>query len=111
LAAPIRHTDGGPGPLAKAAIDAHNEFARYYHERAIWLDVSTTEQVNAVLALMRRILQELDYNIRNEAIADRSKWIETYRRLETDIPQARASLDRQFRALLGVVTPLALPPG
>src|SRR6266566_2049598 len=41
LAAPIHHADGGPGPLAKAAIEAHNEFVRYYHERAIWLDLAT----------------------------------------------------------------------
>ncbi len=109
LSAPIRHETGGPGPLARAAIDAHNDFIHYYHERAIWLDVSTTEQVNAVLALMRRVLQEMDFNIQNEAIADRSKWIETYGRLETEIPQARAALDRQFRTLLGVVTPTTLP--
>ena len=108
LAAPIRHEDGGPGPLAKAAINSHNEFVHYYHERAIWLDVGTTEQVNAVLALMRRVLQEMDFNLQNEAIADRSKWIETYGRLQTEIPQARAALDRQFRTLLGVVTPTAL---
>ena len=109
LSAPIRHEAGGPGPLARAAIDAHNDFIHYYHERAIWLDVSTTEQVNAVLALMRRVLQEMDFNIQNDAIADRSKWIETYGRLETEIPQARAALDRQFRKLLCVVTPAILP--
>ncbi len=34
--------------------------------------------------------------------------IETYGRLQTEIPQARAALDRQFRTLLGVVTPPAL---
>ncbi|SRR6266566_996813 len=105
LAAPIHHQAGGPGPLVTAAVNAHDEFAHYYHERAIWLEVGITAQVNAVLALMRRVLQEMDFNLQNEAIADRNKWIETYGRLNTEIPQARAALDRQFRTLLGVVTP------
>ena len=105
LAAPIRHQDGGPRPLVDAAVTAYNDFVLYYHQRAIWLDISITEQINDLDQLFRRVLREMDYNLQNDAIADRGKWIETYGRLQTEIPQARAALDRQFRTLLGVTTP------
>lgn len=111
LAAPILHKQKGATELLTKAIEHFNDFATYYFERAIWLDESTTTQLNDLVALLRKLLQEMDYNLDPSGeIKDRARWVATYERLQKDVPLARNALDRQFRTLLGVVTPATLPP-
>jgi hypothetical protein len=103
LAAPIQHEAAGAEPLRVAAIESLNDFTKYYYPRAIWLNFQTCTQVNDLLTLLRKLLMDMNYNLqRNGQIADRRLWLETYQRLQAEVPLARQALDRQFRALLGV---------
>lgn len=109
LSAPILHKgEGGAIPLRDAAIERFNEFTTYYYERSIWLDLATCDQLNDLVDLLKKLLTQMDYNIdASGQVKDRARWIETYERLQIDVPRARQSLDKEFRALLGVVKPAA----
>jgi len=105
LSAPILHKgEGGAEPLKDAAVDRFNEFTTYYYERSIWLDLATCDLLNELAELLKKLLTEMDYNLEeNGQVKDRARWIETYKRLQEDVPVARLALDTQFRALLGLV--------
>ncbi len=105
LSAPILHKgEGGAEPLKDAAVDRFNEFTTYYYERSIWLDLATCDLLNDLAELLKKLLTEMDYNLdENGQVKDRARWIETYKRLQEDVPVARLALDTQFRALLGLV--------
>ncbi len=103
LAMPIQHQAGSAMPLRDAAAERYHDFEEYYYPRAIWLDVQTCTQLNELVILLRKLLNDMNYNLLpNGQIADRAKWIETYTRLQNEVPLARQALDRQFRALLGL---------
>jgi hypothetical protein len=108
LSRPIEHKGGKAKALRDAAAARFEEFETYYYERAIWLDVGINTQLNELATLMRKLLNQMHFNLRADGeVADRPKWVETMTRLQNDVPVARGALDRQFRALLGVVTPTA----
>jgi len=112
LARPIEHKGGKAKTLRDAAAARFEEFEDYYYERAIWLDVGTNTQLNELATLMRKLLNDMHFNLGPDGeVIDRPKWTATMSRLQTEVPDARGALDRQFRTLLGVVTPTALPPG
>ncbi len=93
LSAPVLH--GGPGgavPLKDAAVERFDEFVIYYYERAIWLDPATCDQLNALVELLKKLLTQMDYNLdASGQVKDRKQWIETYERLQQDVPLARGA--------------------
>lgn len=103
LAAPVEHGHAGAIPLRDTAIERFNGFTKYYHERGIWLDVETCTRLNELVSLLGTLLMKMNYNILPDGkIADRARWIETYTKLEQEVPKARSALDEQFRRILGV---------
>ena len=108
LAMPREHERGKATTLRDAAAARFEEFETYYYERAIWLDVGTNTQLNGLATLMRGLLNQMHFNLGPDGeVADRGRWVQTMDRVQKEVPAARGALDRQFRALLGVV---ALPP-
>ncbi len=112
LARPIEHKGGKAKALRDAAAARFDEFEAYYYARAIWLDVGTNTQLNALAMLLHKLLNEMHFNLGPDGeVVDRPRWVATMTRLQNEVPDARGALDRQFRTLLGVVTPAAHPPG
>jgi hypothetical protein len=111
LARPIEHKGGKAKALRDAAAARFEEFEAYYYDRAIWLDVGTNTQLNELAMLLRKLLNEMHFNLGPDGeVIDRPRWTATMTRLQNEVPDARGALDRQFRTLLGVVTTPALPP-
>jgi len=109
LAMPREHQGGKAMALRDIAAKRFEEFETYYYDRAIWLDVGTNTQLNELATLMRKLLNEMHFNLGPDGeVIDRTKWVETMTRFQ-QVPDARGALDRQFRTLLGVVTPTTLP--
>lgn len=106
LARPIEHKGGKAKALRDAAAARFEEFEAYYYDRAIWLDVEINTQLNALAMLLRKLLNEMHFNLGPDGeVIDRPKWVATMSRLQNEVPDARGALDRQFRTLLGVVSP------
>jgi len=106
LARPIEHKGGKAKALRDAAAARFEELESYYYDRAIWLDLGTNTQLNALAMLLRKLLNDMHFNLDADGeVIDRPKWVATMTRLQNEVPDARGALDRQFRTLLGVVAP------
>ncbi len=102
---PVLHEGGRAPILRNEAISRFRELTDFYHPRAIWLEPSTCDQLNELVELLRLLLWQLSSNVTEEGeVGDRKRWVETYERINEDIPAARTAIDDEFRSVLGVAT-------
>lgn len=102
---PVLHEGGRAPELRGEAISRFKDLTDFYHPRAIWLERSTCDRLNELVELLGVLLWQLSSNVTDKGeVADRGRWVETYERINREIPAARAAIDEEFRAVLGVAT-------
>lgn len=100
---PILSASGGPPEQAVKALDAYSKFLEYYHPRAIWLRRSTCNAINAILGELGAAYVDLAVDLGPDGRPkDKSQFDAAHKRVMKGVPTARAALDAEFRALLGV---------
>lgn len=103
LASPLYHAQTSVNELKEKAITEFNAFGSYYFERGIWLDKDTCNAINEIQAEMHKLLTSFNYNVDAQGvISNRAAWVESFKAVREEIPNARALLDKRFRSLLGV---------
>lgn len=89
--------------LADDAAIAFNEFTDYYYPHAIWLTEETCESINRIVSKLHEIYVDISFDVDEKGFPrDKRLWLDSYKKLNEEVPQARRLLDKKFRALLGM---------
>lgn len=89
--------------LADKAVEAYQDFQRFYYENAIWLDRQTCDAINEILGKLWDVLVDMTFDVNAKGYPKDGKIMKSaFKTVTQVIPKARGELDRKFRAVLGV---------
>ena len=94
--------------LRDETAEAYLELVRYYYPHAIWLDPDTCNAINELIDGLWESFIDFAYDLDSDGFPkDKRQWVDTWKKVQKEVPEARARLDRRFRQILGVPNVMA----